>query len=1464
MDSSCGFGGILRREHARAIRYATRFCALLLTCSFAHAQVNVTTYHNDLSRTGTNSLETQLTPLTVNSNQFGKLFTTSVDGVVSAQPLYLAGVTIAGGTHNVLYVATEHDSVFAIDADSGAILSQVNLIPAGGRTLNPTGDIDPSCMDQVPEIGITGTPVIDPSTGTLYVVAKSVVGGQAMQYLHALDTGTLAEKFGGPVSITASVNGTGEDSVGGVVPFNVLQENQRPALLLDNGHVIIGFGSHCDIAPWHGWLLSYSASTLAQEAVFNTTPNGSYAGIWMSGGGIAADAAGNLYFSTGNGTSDGPVSSGGNADYGDSVLKLGPPAAGTFPVIDYFTPWDQATLQANDADVSAGAAVLLPALPSGKALLALVGKDGTMFELDTANLGKYCPDFVAPLTPCTGSDPQVFFESPNATTGTWGSPAYWNGNLYWGGSNDHLRAFSFNTSTGAISSDGPSAAVGTSESGNVFAYPSPTPAVSADGTSDGIVWALDGSEYSSTCVAGSNCQVLYAYDATNLAVILWSSNQAANNRDVPGSAVKFAVPVIANGKVYVGSQGAVSAYGLIASAPLPGVGVNLSSVSTVYGLATSGTSTSGGGIDGMGNAYAASLIGTTVPWNGSIFTLSNAGPSSAATGTTISLPVGQYVSINLLATGTNGNQLNQSFVVTYSDGTTQSFTQSLSDWFNPAGNAGESVVISMPYAITGNGGTETGPCYVYGYSFALNSSKSAVSLTLPSNRNVLVLAVDLTPAQSGTVTATSPLITPAAGNYYATQTVSMSDTTSGASIYYTTDGSTPTSASTPYTAPFAVSTTATVNAIAIASGYNNSAVSTASYTILPTPISVSLSSVDNLYGIVTLGAPVPGTGIDGQNNAYEADLIGSTVNWNGAVFSLGTPGTLNAVTSATIPLPAGNYSNISLLGTGVLGNQVAQGPNFVVTYTDQSTASFTQSFSDWFTPQSYTGETTVLTMPYRLSYNGAQDPGPVYLYGYTFPLDSTKIPQSITLPNNSDVAFLAVDLTPLPTAATPSFSPAPGSFIGSQTVTLSDATSGAAIYYTVDGTTPTTSSTPYTGAITVAATTTIEAIAAANGYTNSAVQSGTYTINALPSAATPTFTPAGGTYDVAQSVVIADATSGATIYYTTNGSTPTTSSQVYTTPLPISTTTTVKAIAGGSGFTTSPVASATYTIIASAVAAAPTFSPPGGSYPAALSVSIADVTPGANIYYTTNGATPTPNSTPYTAPISVTTTETIEAIAVASNYSNSAVTMATYTINSVENPTATPTSSPVPGTYTSPQTVTLADATTGAVIYYTTDGSTPSTSSATYTAPLPVNSSTTIKAIAAASGYTTSAVGTFTYTISLPAAATPTFSPAGGTYSSPQTVTLSDATSGAVIYYTTNGTTPTTSSTQYTGPFQVSEPTTVEAIATASDHTTSAVATATYTASSTAGGKSGGGALDWELLTGLSLLVLSRRQIRLR
>ena len=534
------------------------------------------------------------------------------------------------------------------------------------------------------------------------------------------------------------------------------------------------------------------------------------------------------------------------------------------------------------------------------------------------------------------------------------------------------------------------------------------------------------------------------------------------------------------------------------------VSVNLSAVANIDGIANTGSPVTNGGLDNDGYAYSETLLGGSLVWLGSAFTLGAAGVADAVSRGTLTLPAGTYSSVLLLATGVNGNQVNQTFIVNYTDGTSTSITQSVSDWYTPQNYLGESQVLKMAYRIASSGATSTGPVYLYGYTFAINSTKTVQSITLPSNRNVVVLAIDLSPAGPAPVVAASPTMSPLPGSYSTAQTVTLSDTTPGAAIYYTTNGTTPTTSSAQYNpaTPLQISSTTTIEAIAAASGYSNSAVVIGTYTIGMAPVSVNLSAVDHVFGIVANGSPVTNGGLDNDGYAYSATLTGTSVKWSGATFALGAAGAANAVSGGTLTLPAGTYSSVLLLATGVNGNQVNQ--TFIVNYTDGTSTSITQSVSDWYTPQNYLGESQVLKMAYRIASSGATSTGPVYLYGYTFAINSTKTVQSITLPSNRNVVVLAIDLSPAGpapvVAASPTMSPLPGSYSTAQTVTLSDTTPGAAIYYTTNGTTPTTSSAQYNPAtpLQISSTTTIEAIAAASGYSNSAVVIGTYTIGMAP------------------------------------------------------------------------------------------------------------------------------------------------------------------------------------------------------------------------------------------------------------------------------------------------------------------------------------------------------------------------------
>jgi hypothetical protein len=538
----------------------------------ASAQVNVLTYHNDIARTGQNTNETILTPANVNSATFGKLFSFSIDGYAYAQPLYYSNLTMGAGTaqagtvHNIFFIETENDSVYAFDADSNGGTSasplwHVSLIDAAhgagsGETPVPTPAVPDanganilSTNDIVPQVGITGTPVIDSSTNTMYVVAKSTISSTTfIQRLHALDITTGQEKFGGPIQIAAQVKGNGNGSTGGVLEFDAKWENQRPGLLLLNGIVYIGFASHGDNGPWHGWLLAYNAATLKQTSVLCFTPNGQGSGVWQGGAGLAADVLdpvnhpyGRMFVTTGNGTYDAKTPFGNGMDYGDDDIRVDL-TNGVLTIQDSFTPSNQANLSSADKDLGSGGSVLLPPqVGAHPNLLAQVGKSGTIYLVDRDAMGGF-----------NAASDNVVQEFQTEIGGIWGMPAYWNGNVYFWGKDDNLKAFSL---TGGKLSAGPNS-VGPDESG----FPGPTPAISSNGTTNGIVWAIQTDNYQS-----SGSEILRAYDATDVSKSLYSSSQNSS-RDVAPTSTKFVTPTIANGKVYVTGANKVAVYGLLGGA----------------------------------------------------------------------------------------------------------------------------------------------------------------------------------------------------------------------------------------------------------------------------------------------------------------------------------------------------------------------------------------------------------------------------------------------------------------------------------------------------------------------------------------------------------------------------------------------------------------------------------------------------------------------------------------------------------------------------------------------------------------------------------------------------------------------------------------------------------------------------------------------------------------------------------
>ena len=1612
-----------------------------LACSFSvSAQVSVTTWHNDIGRTGQNLNETILNLSDVNPTQFGKLFSQPVDGYVYAQPLYLPNVTIGGQSHNVVFVATENDSVYAFDANNNggsnasplwfdSMLSPAFGAAAGATTV-PSGDVG---TDISPQVGITGTPVIDPSTGTLYVVSATLEGSTFVQRLHALDVTSGAEKFGAPIVINASVPGTGNGSVDGTLQFDPEWENQRPGLLLLNGIVYIGYASHGDNGPWHGWILGYNAQTLQQTGAFCTTHNGVGGGMWMGGAGLAAEINdptghpyGRMFVATGNGdyTASAPYTA--NMDFGDSILNLDL-TNGVPNIQDEFTPFDQATLDANDSDVASGGVMLVPTQTSGSFpnLLVQTGKSGTQYLLNRDNLGGY-----------NAAGDVVVQNLPDSVgkNGAWSTPAYWNGTVYYWGVSDTLKAFPM--VNGQLT--GPTAV-----SSETYGYPGANPSISANGTTQGIIWTIESDLYATQGQA-----VLQAHSASNPATTLYSSNTNLA-RDNPGPAVKFAVPTIANGLVYVGAEGQLSVFGLlngqqVAAAPVVtpasesfnGNTANLTVTMTdattgaVIYYTTDGTTptinspvytvpislSESATIQALASApgYLQSAVTTETYVNTSqvatpvftpgggtytqpvlvtiseatsgatiYYTTDGSTPTTSSSVYTAPLTVGASETLNAIAvlsgfansqmasanyvlnigqTGinftsgfagttstviengstdlddsrlqlTNGEsgeagsawfyqQVNiQAFTTEFSfqlsnpvaDGMTFAIqSQSLTALGEAGGGLGyqsipSSIAVKFDlFSNDGEGPDSTG-LYLNGASPTLPAidlsstginlhSGDTMDIVLDYNGTLLSMTItDLVteatystswvvniPAIVGGNTAwvgftggtggstasqkiltwtytvgsktaptlPPPTFTPAAGSYSTAQSVAIGDAVAGTSIYYTTDGTTPSPTSNLYTSPIPVAASETLSAIAVETGYTTSAVATAAYSISPALPSPTFSPVAGTY---TSAQTVAITGAAGTTVYYTTN--GTTPTTSSAVYT--GPITVSAsesvqaiavqtgfITSPTasaayVIAPSGTvYIDIPAGGFSASSFDLNYGASVTGGYLQLTDGGSGENHSAWFAAQ--VPVTSFITDFYfqQLAANAdgmtftIQGEGPTADGGSGGGLGYQGIPDSVAVKfdlfSNSGEG---PDSTGLYTdGASPTL---PATDMTSSGVNLH---SGDAMWAHIvyDGTnltltlTDTVTKAVFTEAFPINIPTTVGGNTAYVGFTggtggSTAIQNvlaWDWVSPATQSVATPTFSPIAGSYTSAQSVTIADTNNSATIYYTTNGTTPTTSSPVYSAPITVSSTETLNAIAVASGLANSPVATAAYSI--GQTLTTPAFSPIAGNYTSAQSVIITGPA-GATIYYTTNGTAPTTSSAVYAGPITVSASETLEAIAVETGYTNSATATAVYTISTT---LATPTFSPAAGTYTAAQSVAITGP-AGATIYYTTNGTAPTTSSAVYNTPITVSASETLEAIAVETGFTNSAVATGVYTIT-PKLATPTFSPAAGTYTSAQSVTVTGP-AGATLYYTTNGTAPTTSSAVYSTPITVSASGTLEAIAVETGYTNSAAAVAAYT-----------------------------------
>ena len=730
--------------HTRRLAAILLFPCLGVTANVTlAASVSVLTYHNDRARTGQNTNETVLAPSNVNTNSFGKLFAYAVDGFVYAQPLVLANVTIpSNGVHNVVYVATEHDSVYAFDADSNTGVNatplwHVSFInPGAGITSVPKGDVN--CNDLVPEIGITSTPVIDSASGKIYIEAKTrEISGGVTNYvhrLHALDVTTGVETFGGPVLIQASVSGTGDGNDGaGHIPFDGQHEMNRTALLLNNGFVFLGYASHCDNNPYHGWILSYDATNLQQVAAFNATPNGGQGGFWMSGGGPAADAAGDIYFVDGNGSFDANT---GGSDYGDTTFELS--TTNGLTVVDYFTPFNQANLNNSDLDLGSGGVLLLPDQPGPHPHLAIqAGKEGTIYVLNRDNLGHFQ----------SGSDTQIVQSLIGAIGGSFDTPAYFNSTIYYLGAQDQIRAFSIN--------NGSIASAPTAVGPTTFDFPGATPSISANGTNNGVVWVIQTDSYQTNGPA-----VLHAYNAANVAQELYKSSRV--NADNPGAAVKFAVPTVANGKVYVGTQSALAVFGNFVAVPVisPTGGTFTNSVMvsltdptagaviyyTLDNTAPTTNSALYAGAFSLTNsatvsaaAFLANVVGSAVV-STTLTIVPTQSPVASFTGTPTSGPAALAVTFTDDSTGSITNR----FWTFGNGGTTNTLNTGVVYTYNSTGTNTVTLVVTGPLGAS----TNTRPNYII---VTNNLAQLAVS---PGGRNYSLLPVGQSSTQSFSVANT--------------------------------------------------------------------------------------------------------------------------------------------------------------------------------------------------------------------------------------------------------------------------------------------------------------------------------------------------------------------------------------------------------------------------------------------------------------------------------------------------------------------------------------------------------------------------------------------------------------------------------------------------------------------------------------------------------------------------------------
>ena len=1099
--------------------YGTRSCTFLCAILFTIASVSgypgiqleaqtatpvdIVTWRYDLTHQGQNTQETLLTPANVAPGSFGKLFSQAVDGYVYAQPLYVNGLTMGDGqVHNVLFVATEHDSVYAFDADTNgganalplwkaSLLTSAYGAAASGVSTVPSADLGTN--DLVPEIGVTGTPAINLATQTMYLVSATKENGAYYQRLHAINIITGAEQPNSPVVIQASVSGTGSGNVGGMLPFSPLWQMNRGALDFYKGKVYIPFGSHGDNGQnWHGWLFAYDGTTLAQQGVICTSPNGIGNGIWAAGAGLPIDQAPNfdrLFFVTGNGTYSGlpPITPASN--FGDSVVAVSL-ANGGLTAADAFTVFNQGTLSSGDMDQGSGG-LLMPPDQTGPNphILIQVGKEGRILVLNRDNLGGYAPGGT--------SNTNALQDIPGQVGRHWGTPAYWNGNVYFWGTSDAGKLFSLQAGVLATtySSSTPVRA----------GFPAPTFVISSNGNQNGIAWAVRSDAY------GTNGpEVLYAFDATNLGNLLYESDRAL--RDDAGPANKFVAPVITNGKVYVGASHQVNVYGLLGSVPVAGTPV--------------------------------------VTPNGGTFIGSQQVSLSSTTSTA-----------------------------------------------------------SIYYTLDGSLPTVSSNLYTAPFTITSATTVRAIA-SAPGYLQSAVTTVFFQPStQAPPVT-----VSPAAGTYKTLQVVTLSDEDPNATIYYTLDGSTPSTSSTRYTRSITISSSKVINAFAVDPALPQASnVTSAPFVISPNGVFINFgsgfasvvglqlngfanNSDDSRLQLTTGGTNQAGsafytqpiniqaftTNFTFQLSAAKADGFTFTIQNVGpkAMGSLGGAlGYSSAITkSVAVKFDIHNNAGEGNDSTGVFTN----GAIPTIPAVNLAPSGIILASGDIIAAQiSYDGTTLTLTLndvvvgktfTYSTPINIPQVVGGNTAYvGFTGGSGGSGASQKI-------LTWTYAAQTAANTTAAPLFSEPSGTYSSPQTITMGSSTPQAAIYYTTDGTTPTTASTLYLSPVTLDyGNTTLQAIAVAPGLAPSSTTSESFLI-IQPVTPTPSLSPGGGTYSAGQTVAITDSDSSAVIYYTLDGSQPSSSSTVYSGPLTLNNSVVIKAVAVDPADAPSAVVTGTYQI----------------------------------------------------------------------------------------------------------------------------------------------------------------------------------------------------------------------------------------------------------------------------------------------